>query len=56
MKTVSRYNPEVCFYESFDFPFDKEDTVYRGLLLNFACVTHNTDLPMGSYMLFRVIS
>lgn len=56
MKTISRYNPEVCFLECFKFELNDEWKHFRGLLLNLSCSLHQTFLPMSSYMLFGVVS
>lgn len=56
MKTISRYNPEVCFLECFSLMLQDEWRHNQGLLLNLSCSRHQTNLPMSSYMLFGVIS
>ncbi len=56
MKTISRYNPEVCFLECYKFELGDEWKQFTGLLLNLSCALHQTNLPMSSYMLFGVVS
>lgn len=40
MKTISRYNPEVCFLECYNFDLTEEWRPYKGLLLNMSCSHH----------------
>jgi hypothetical protein len=56
MKTISRYNPEVCFLECFKYELSDEWKHYRGLLLNMSCVEHHSSIQMSSCLLFGVVS
>ena len=40
MKTISRYNPEVCFLECYKFELGNEWKQFTGLLLNLSCALH----------------
>ena len=52
MKTISRYNPEVCFLECYNYDLTTEWRSFKGLLLNMSCSIHQTSLPICAYMLF----
>lgn len=40
MKTISRYNPEVCFLECYKFELNDEWKQFTGLVLNLSCSLH----------------
>jgi hypothetical protein len=52
MKTISRYNPDVCLLECYSFDLNEEWVAFKGLNLNLSCSNHQNALPMAAYMLF----